>query len=426
MTKKTEFEELYSEIIHTDHYNKTLVKFMYLNDEGLSVFRPDEILKYEDKMFTIDNGDRNNNMIEIPTYRIYVVLYNQQVILNRIRGYNGKIDLQSVLDEYLEENKDDDFKVNTVIKYLHMDNLYHYPRSGKLDKIEVTEKIDGANMRWIHKSSNEIWFGSRNNFPIAKVRTTYENGVEYLSDTGATLGDRREINVEKTFRPFIEFICNMSMGNTLPHDYKNLLFFGEAVGNHKIKYKRGDDNKVVGFAVFDLKERKWRSDWESLHWMMKIKAVPVYDMKDRTPFEIAEYILENQKELISLYDSESRIEGVVMADYENQIFYKCKTDEFITTKQPKEKLQVLDFEFFVEKYATEQRIEKIINKMKNEDLGYNPKNPIPSLVGHVMKDVIEEEMPSLLKIIKKQLQPLIIKAITSKRDILAKALELKK
>lgn len=290
------------------------------------------------------------------------------------------------------------------IKYMKMPNYYRRDKE-ILEDVEVTEKLDGANFRWYFVSPDKIVYGSRNNWIASS------DGGKILRDTGATLGDKGSGG---TFTRFVEFVMKSTQGNTLPEDYMNLVFFGECIGGHKIGYKVEEDRLVMGFAVYDVEQHIWRKDWKQLHRMMGIPTVMVIEQfKHLTPQQIWDDIINDEeivKKMKSWYDAVSRIEGVVIADYENQTFFKLKTKEFMEERMPKQK--VSNWARFVDKYATTQRIEKIILKMQNEELGYNKKNPVMSLIGHLSKDVFEEaDVNDIIKILRKELMPLFAQVV---------------
>jgi len=308
-----------------------------------------------------------------------------------------------------------------VIKYMKMPNYYRRDEE-ILEDFEITEKIDGANFRWVYKSPTEVWFGSRNNYPILKFKTTYE-GIERIHDSGATLG---KSGSGGTFTRFAEFIVKSGMGTTMPENVENLVFFGETVGSHKISYKVDPERMVVGFAVWDMKEYIWRADWKRLFGMLGIPTVEVLDFKGLTAQQLWDDVINNEeavKNYKSWYDGESRIEGIVIADYKNQTFFKLKTKEFLETEMTK--MKVSSWDRFVDKYATTQRIEKIILKMQNDELGFNKKNPVMSLIGHLSKDVFEEaDVEDIIKILRKELMPLFAKVVRNP-DIMKLIMRLK-
>lgn len=298
-----------------------------------------------------------------------------------------------------------------------------------LEKFEITEKLDGANFRWKYIGQDSIQFGSRNNFPVAKVNLVQPESWEVVNDTGAGLG-KEDGKPPKTFRKYIEFVAEQTLGRPMVEELKDLVFFGEAVGNHQINYKMDEKQLVTGFAVYDEHLEVWRSDWKRWMDIMGIPTVPVLAIKETNHVETAKSFLECTdgekdplKRLKSAYDGVSEIEGLVFADYMNQSFYKLKTKKF-TTSKPKKTSNT--WGSIIDKYGTIERIEKIILKMMNDELGYNKKNPVPSLIGHLTKDIVETvEFEEVQRVLRRVMMGEVARHVTSNEDVLNKMLDLK-
>jgi hypothetical protein len=315
-------------------------------------------------------------------------------------------------------------------KYMKMPNYYRYDdeREPLGENFEVTEKLDGANFRWKYIGQEKITFGSRKNYPIASVLVNQPESWEVIADTGAGLG-KSDGNPPKTFRKYIEFVAEQTLGRPFPEELGQLVFFGEAVGNHAIDYKLDPKRLVTGFAVYDELNEVWRSDWA--YWMdlMGIPTVPIWETKG-THQKIAEVFTaltdkqpDELKKMKSAYDNVSRMEGIVFADYENQTFYKHKTKEFTTAKARK---TGSTWKSIIDKYGTVERFEKIILKMMNDELGFNKKNPIASVVGHLAKDIVETvEFDEVKKVLRKILMKEVAQHVTSNEEWMSKAMDLK-
>ena len=290
---------------------------------------------------------------------------------------------------------------------MKMLNFYRYPEEGHLIDFEITEKLDGANFRFQFKKNGTMVFGSRNVSPI----------------TGdATAGDSSS---PKSFRQYIEHVDIQTLGRTITEEYFHCVFFAEAMVPHKIKYFIGEPNKVIGFAVYDLIENKWRSDWKKMFEAIGLPTTKVFTMNG-TPEETVQRFEKWVKdgEIKSFVDQQSPIEGIVMADYENQVFYKWKTAAFLEVAMEK-KVKVAKFDSFIEKYATEYRMEHILMQMKDEET-FSPKNPVNALIGHVIKDIFEEaEMVDIRKAFGKLVQNLVARTITQNPNIMKQLMELK-
>lgn len=263
------------------------------------------------------------------------------------------------------------------IKYQKIRNLWDYGRDGLLGGYIVKEKLDGANFRFMLDSEGELVFGSRNVSPI----------------NDGTVGG---IKLDTTFTSYAEWVKEKVDKEKLVPDH---VYFAEAMMRHSIKYDVPDKYKVVGFDVYDIRSEKWRSDWKKLFEYINIPSVKVYDIiedfgGETEPQAIAKIV--NEEEFVSMIDGESFIEGVVFADYHNQVFYKYRTDKFRQV-QPVGKSTSDPIEQFFEKYFTLQRVRDKLIEMENGETGYNPRNPFPSLVGIVMTDVFAEAKPRDLR-----------------------------
>ncbi|MDH5403316.1 MAG: hypothetical protein OEZ01_15575 [Candidatus Heimdallarchaeota archaeon] len=92
--KKTHFEELYSEILFTDRYEKDKIIFWYLSQYGLREMFLDDIIDKVDGMFQInDPYSEVYKVIEIPIYNIYVVTHKTELLMDRRSGYQGNKEL---------------------------------------------------------------------------------------------------------------------------------------------------------------------------------------------------------------------------------------------------------------------------------------------------------------------------------------------
>lgn len=257
------------------------------------------------------------------------------------------------------------------IKYMKMRNLYDYGRDGELHDFIVKEKLDGANFRFMLDNDGEIVFGSRNVSPI---------------NDGSVGG----LKLDQTFTSYAQWVLQrIDKSKMLP----NHVYFAEAMMRHSIPYEVPDDKKVVGFDVYDIAKGRWRADYYKLFEDIGLPTVKVYDfIKDLegniNPVRIADVV--NSNLFRSDIDGVSEIEGVVFVDYERQVFYKYKTERFQEVMPSKKRDANGGVKEFFDKYFTLYRISNIVHKCKIGDLGYNPRNPFPSIVGHVMKDVFEE------------------------------------
>lgn len=297
--------------------------------------------------------------------------------------------------------------VNNV-KYMKMDNYYR--REGEpLEGFQITEKLDGANFRWEFPEPGTIVFGSRNNMGILKVSYDTE-GYEIVDNNGATLGKGGRGGTFERFARFVaERVVKATHNDPMAMDVipEYLVFYGEAVGNHKIQYEPRIDAMVMGFAVFDTIQGIYRSDWAEWMTLIKVPIVPILNdvepYKGLNPDQLWNEVINNEEvssTLKSQYDGVSRIEGIVLADYNNQTFFKLKTKEFlertIDKKIVTETYETIE-DMLMETFCTDARIDKILFKLENEELGYNKKNPFVSVVGHLSKDIVVESLDAVEK-----------------------------
>ncbi|KKN83015.1 hypothetical protein LCGC14_0302670 [marine sediment metagenome] len=98
MTKKTQFEELYSEILYTDRYDTEKIIFWYLGKVGLHKMFLKEIYNKRGNFFTIDDPFAMFfKLVEIPIYNIYVVTHGDKIILDRRASYQGNKNLDTLI-----------------------------------------------------------------------------------------------------------------------------------------------------------------------------------------------------------------------------------------------------------------------------------------------------------------------------------------
>lgn len=87
---KTQFEELYSEILYTQNFDHNKIIFWYLGETGLKTLQLNDIEEKDESLFVI--ADYSNGIYSrkyIPIYRIYVVSYGPKLLMDRRIGYKG-------------------------------------------------------------------------------------------------------------------------------------------------------------------------------------------------------------------------------------------------------------------------------------------------------------------------------------------------
>ncbi len=117
--KKTEFEELWSEIKYTDRYDTDEIYFYFEDQEGLLELPYCDVVKRNGKWLTINkNLNDDYELAEIPEHIIWVVMYEDSIIFDRRKNYQGKKDLS--LPGHIEKMSNiDDYKplLNTILKH---------------------------------------------------------------------------------------------------------------------------------------------------------------------------------------------------------------------------------------------------------------------------------------------------------------------
>ena len=98
---KTEFEEFWSFIFYSNYLawdHKDLIRFWYLNNNRLEKIKLNQIYEKRDGLLEII---RDDEMVEIPIYRIYAITYEDTIVMNRTRGYQGKADMKIDVKDWL-------------------------------------------------------------------------------------------------------------------------------------------------------------------------------------------------------------------------------------------------------------------------------------------------------------------------------------
>ena len=98
MSKKTEFEELWSKIRYTETYEKDKILLWYTHNGKLKdtdYWEVDQLKQISKTLLNIGryNEGGNYESVEIPTRNIYVITYKYNIIFDRRDGYKGNADL---------------------------------------------------------------------------------------------------------------------------------------------------------------------------------------------------------------------------------------------------------------------------------------------------------------------------------------------
>lgn len=90
---KTEFEEVYSLVMHTDRYKD--VTFYYVGTNNLRPFEITQIIrKYEGLLLIEREKDYGmTEQVEIPIHAIRVIIADGEILLDRRYSYDGEKDM---------------------------------------------------------------------------------------------------------------------------------------------------------------------------------------------------------------------------------------------------------------------------------------------------------------------------------------------
>jgi len=252
--------------------------------------------------------------------------------------------------------------------------------------IHVEEKIDGANFRFYISKEGKIIIGSR-----TKQLTSNEG---------------EDTNMNKMFIRCSNYVREKLKDNDLS-DFHGLIFYGENTVRHTINYDWDKIPPFLGFDIYDTTEGKYL-DFETKTEIFKelgLETVPYLGVLN---IDKSKDIHEQLEEVvpISKYSLESakdrKAEGIVLKDYDRQIFAKFVRDAFkeknaeVFGGNPKyNKTSEFDNEELIFKFCTNPRIEKQIFKLIDEGhklemslMKFLPKN--------VWNDIIEEEWREIL------------------------------
>lgn len=237
----------------------------------------------------------------------------------------------------------------TQKKYTDVTRLGHKSTLGVLtvgDNIVIQEKIDGANA----------------SFTI-------------IDDELRVFSRNTELSLENTLGGFYNFVFNCDF-TELNADY---IYFGEWLNQHKVTYE-GNMKKFFLFDIYSKSQCKYL-DFEVVQseaTRLNLNLVPVFFVGKYESFEqLQEYVgktMLNGK----LGDVETG-EGIVVKNVDyvdkfgNQMYVKLVTDKFIEVqkqkpaKDPSAYLSTPEY-IFAESVATYPRVEKIIFKLRDENI----------------------------------------------------------
>ncbi|WP_405101630.1 RNA ligase family protein [Oceanobacillus sp. FSL H7-0719] len=220
----------------------------------------------------------------------------------------------------------------------------------------------------------------------------------------------KELNENDGLRGFREWVLkNINADELLP----NAIYFGEWLVKHTINYPKDAYHQFYLFDIYSTLYDKYNSfdlvEMESER--LNLKLAPVFYKGE---FQSLDHV--------NSFVGKSAIgedgEGIVVKNYSyvdkhgNQIFTKIVSDSFAEKKDvKKQKLpsNANELDNFIDTYLTNARVEKMIYKLVdngviNEDFGIEDTGTILKNSGSlIVDDILEEEMDSLLKIVKRKI-----------------------
>lgn len=268
----------------------------------------------------------------------------------------------------------------------------------KKETMYITEKLDGSNGSFRLHEGKVMTFSR--NLPLSE---------------------------ENTLNGFWNWVQDNISPELLNPKY---IYYGEWLTKHKIDYKEHLNNFVL-FSVYDTETFSYLpfEFVEEEANKLKIELVHLF-------YKGAFQSLEHIKQFVgrSTYDNVEFGEGVIIfipsivfpRDKESQVFLKWIGEQFSEVKKvnaSKPKLNTLDK--LVESFVTQQRMDKILNKLQDEglletnldmsDMG----NTLKTLDTQFTDDIIEEELDTIIKAIKKDIQkrvPVLVKNFIQNKD----------
>jgi ATP-dependent RNA circularization protein (DNA/RNA ligase family) len=232
---------------------------------------------------------------------------------------------------------------NKYLKIKQIGNVENIDINKFNDELIIEEKIDGANFRFT-TSNGKLIFGSRS---------------QQLSSDDGDLN-----NTPKNFNRTIEYIKERV--KAIPaHNY---IYYGESCHKHSLNYDWEKIPPFLGFDIFDLETNKFISYDEKIK-LFNLLNLPVVPLIKRGIY--GKDILEKDLSEIpnSIYVN-NYAEGIVIKNYDKQIFAKYVSDKFKEINKKtfgmNKKFATNDTDYFVAKYCPNARIDKMVFKLIDE------------------------------------------------------------
>src|SRR3990167_347454 len=261
-------------------------------------------------------------------------------------------------------------------------NFLKYPKIYRLGKdetdgilsgtINVTEKLDGANLSVWLGDEGEIRVGSRNN-DLTANGNGFNGAVEYV----------------KNHEGIIEIL----------KDNPTCRLYGEWLVRHTLSYNETAYKKFYLFDIFDHATNLFipQKEVQYLAESFKIDAVPELGTFENPTLQELTALVENQP---SVYGKTR--EGIVLRNpaFTNQFGDKCNAkivsegfmeDNGITFGGNNKYSEAYFEQYVSNKYITLERVQKIMNKIQPMIDERLDMKHIPRIMGTVYHDLITEE-----------------------------------
>ena len=262
----------------------------------------------------------------------------------------------------------------TFHKYNKIKQLGHDDNKGIFENkdmpLYIEEKVDGANFRFMITSTITI-FGSRNNSigsDLDEIGGNWKRCVVYIKD--------KLIKLSKTDRKKVE----------------GYIFYGECMTKHSVDYDWKNVPPFLGFDVCNPVNEDY-ANYDTKIELFNILDLPVVKLIEKTTVkEFKKRELTDKSIPKSEYYS-GQCEGIVIKNYESQIFAKHVTIKFKEVNKKvwgkSKKFADTDDERLVAMYCTNPRIDKCIFKLVDdgEELDLKMMHKLPNAV---LNDIYEE------------------------------------
>jgi len=257
--------------------------------------------------------------------------------------------------------------------------LGHKDNDGVLTKgdyIYIEEKIDGGNFRFMLTEEGKLYFGSR------KI----DFGTE-------------DIEMGGQFHRCIEYVKKNINRKNLEKFGSSFIFFGENCIKHTVNYDWEKIPPYLAYDIYNLETGKFIDGHgvQDICQILNLPMVPViaYDVCGQSVIDS----WVTRTEFPSEYAVDEKAEGIVIKNYDKQIFAKIVDPRFKEKNKEKfgkgRKWAENDTERFLAIYCTNARIEKFVFKLI--DNGHKlDRTMMKHLPVGVYKDIWEEEWEEII------------------------------